>query len=233
MPTPRTAVRAAVWVISRSATAHTASATSVTALRAQEGTTARQHAQGMAWRHAPTTYDYDYLATSATRPSVPYYGQTVYESDTDTITARSATGAWQTVVPLGAWPAWTPTLTNLTLGNGTQSAVYHRVGRRITFRWKFTLGSTSTVGTSPQFTLPVTAHADYAINMPIGSATLLDAGVQAWTGWPIMISTTTVVVTGISVSGTYATNVSVSATIPFTWGTGDVLMAIGTYEAAT
>lgn len=43
-----------VWI-----TAHTASATSATVLRGQEGTTARQHAQGMTWRHAALVSDFD------------------------------------------------------------------------------------------------------------------------------------------------------------------------------
>lgn len=42
-----------VWV-----TAHTASATSATITRGQEGTTARQHALAIAWAHIPTILDY-------------------------------------------------------------------------------------------------------------------------------------------------------------------------------
>lgn len=43
-----------VWI-----TAHTASATSATVVRAQEGTAARQHASGTVWRHAALVSDYD------------------------------------------------------------------------------------------------------------------------------------------------------------------------------
>lgn len=39
-------------------TAHTAAATSATISRAAEGSTARQHASGIAWVHGPTTYDF-------------------------------------------------------------------------------------------------------------------------------------------------------------------------------
>lgn len=38
-------------------TAHTGSATSATISRGQEGSSARQHASGIAWVHGPTTYD--------------------------------------------------------------------------------------------------------------------------------------------------------------------------------
>jgi len=40
-------------------TAHTAAATSVTVLRGQEGTAARQHLTGTIWRHAALVSDYD------------------------------------------------------------------------------------------------------------------------------------------------------------------------------
>jgi hypothetical protein len=40
-------------------TAHTAAATSATVVRGQEGTSARQHATGMTWRHAALVSDYD------------------------------------------------------------------------------------------------------------------------------------------------------------------------------
>lgn len=39
-------------------TAHTGSATSATISRAQEGSSARQHASGIAWVHGPTLYDF-------------------------------------------------------------------------------------------------------------------------------------------------------------------------------
>lgn len=40
-------------------TAHTAAATTATIARAQDGTTARQHATGVAWSHGPVASDYD------------------------------------------------------------------------------------------------------------------------------------------------------------------------------
>lgn len=88
-----------VWV-----TAHTASATSATVVRAREGTTGVQHAQNTPWIHAPTAYDYPLNVTSSTRPStggLPYYGQRIYESDTFRELIYSQ-GAWVTVSPVSA-----------------------------------------------------------------------------------------------------------------------------------
>lgn len=135
--------------------------------------------------------------------------------------------------PLGvdAWTSWTPTLVNLTLGNGTVSAKYHRIGRRICWRFKFTLGSTSAVGTLPSFTLPVPAHADYlTTDSFLGGATLIDTGVAGYGGLVVCSSGGAPIF--LRVGGSGAANVAVTATAPFTWGTGDVLSANGTYESA-
>jgi len=40
-------------------TAHAAAATSVTVIRAQEGTTAREHPSGTVWRHGSTVFDFN------------------------------------------------------------------------------------------------------------------------------------------------------------------------------
>jgi len=172
------------------------------------------------------------VCTSATRPATPYQGQCIYETDTTKVLVYDG-AAWVEMLTAGAWTSYTPTLTNLTLGNGTLSAAYHRVGRRINFRFKFILGSTSAVGTSPQFTLPVQAHSDWAINMPIGSCILLDSAVQVYLGCPIMINATTVAMCAVNTAGATGITASTTPSVPFTWGTGDVLMTIGTYEAAS
>lgn len=64
-------------------TAHTSSATSATITRGAYGTAARQHASGTLWLHAPTIEDAIRIVTAATRPSDPYEGQMIYETDTD------------------------------------------------------------------------------------------------------------------------------------------------------
>lgn len=46
-------------------TAHTGSATSLTVVRGQDGSSARQHASGTIWRHAPVASDYDITTPGA------------------------------------------------------------------------------------------------------------------------------------------------------------------------
>lgn len=64
-------------------TSHTAAATVATITRGQYGTVARSHPQGTGWAHVPVDEDYIEILTSATRPSNPYEGQFIFETDTN------------------------------------------------------------------------------------------------------------------------------------------------------
>lgn len=64
-------------------TSHTALATVATITRGQYGTVARSHPTGTPWAHVPVDEDYIEVLTSGTRPSNPYEGQFIYETDTN------------------------------------------------------------------------------------------------------------------------------------------------------
>ena len=76
-------------------TAHTAAATIATITRAAYGTVARSHPQGTMWMHTPVDEDYREVLTSLTRPSDPYRGQHIFETDTNRMVSRSTADAWQ------------------------------------------------------------------------------------------------------------------------------------------
>jgi hypothetical protein len=128
----------------------------------------------------------------------------------------------------GLWVAWTPTLTNLTQGNGTVLARYVQSGSTVDFEFTFTLGSTSAVGTSPRFTLPV-AQRTTNTQVPIATAILSDVGSTTRLGVVFYSSGSTVEVFGYSTTGTL---VLVTATVPHTWAATDVMSCVGRYEAA-
>jgi hypothetical protein len=148
--------------------------------------------------------------------------------------STSARSDHQHVAENDAWTDWVPTLSNLTLGNGTITARYHRVGRTVHFFFSFVLGSTSAVGTQPGITLPFTMAAGISAgDAPLGLGACLDAGAANYlaiiqsaggnnTQWRVLDTT--------SANGVYT---SISATVPFTWGTGDSLFANGVFEAAS
>jgi len=150
-------------------------------------------------------------------------------ADTSIPNVKLATGAGN---PGGAWTAWTPSYTNLTIGNGTVVAVYSKIGRTVHFRYKLTLGSTSSVGSAPTISLPVALE---SVDSIINSAGRGSAG-----GSDNYMTTrnntggvTDVRPAALGAGGTYATLVNISSTVPGTWATGNILELAGSYEAAS
>lgn len=64
-------------------TVHTAASTVATIIRGQYGTSPRAHPQGTAWAHVPIDEDWIEILTSITRPTDPYEGQFIFETDTN------------------------------------------------------------------------------------------------------------------------------------------------------
>lgn len=137
------------------------------------------------------------------------------------------------------WTSWTPTWTNLTVGNATVAAYYAQIGKIIIAELRIVLGSTSSVGSNPLFTLPATASSHYVATSsdvhPIGPANYLRAGVANYTGVVTLSDTsglTKGALTNFSVNGTSIANSGLSATSPATWASGDKFTVSFTYEAA-
>ena len=144
--------------------------------------------------------------------------------DTKYVTAKAIKDA---AVDLGAWTAYTPTLINITKGDGTLTAYYCRIGKTIHFKIKFVLGSTSAIGTTPVFSLPIGA-ASSDIN---SSVVLSDANVGLYIG-TLEQSVSNAIPKAIGSSGNYTNFVGITATVPFTWASTDYIQISGTYEAA-
>lgn len=132
------------------------------------------------------------------------------------------------------WQSWTPTFGNLTIGNATVTAKYTQIGKTVLFRIHIILGSTTSVGSAPYFSLPQTAvsYPGIATIQPIARGNLFDSGVAGYPCIGVYRSTTTCEIQAHSASSTYLTNVAVTAAIPFAFGTGDEIHLKGEYEAA-
>jgi hypothetical protein len=132
----------------------------------------------------------------------------------------------------GAWTTYTPTWTNLTVGNGVVTARYCQVGKIVMGYIAFVMGSTSSMGSGPFFTLPVTAFSSSA-NIPLGNFYMEDVGIQGGNGAISSRTTTTATIVAINASGTYiGGNSTITSTVPFTWGTNDFFNGYFIYEAA-
>lgn len=132
-----------------------------------------------------------------------------------------------------AWQSWTPTLVNATPGNGTLACKYAQIGKTIYFRFLFILGSASSVGTSPTFTLPITSVSLTGNQQLIGTSKIFDSSASVvYMGSCNWASTTTGSYQVAFVSGTEVRMSGLSSTTPMTWATSDELHASGFYEAA-
>ena len=130
---------------------------------------------------------------------------------------------------IGEYAAYTPTFTNLTVGNGTVAFRFGRVQNFIHVHGKITFGSTSSVAGNVTFTLPVTA-ANQSDGQVLGEARLDDAGITTVFGLVIKATNTTGAIQAYNATTTYLTNTAFTATVPFTWSTGDVILVNFIYE---
>ena len=131
-----------------------------------------------------------------------------------------------------SWATWTPTWTNLTIGNGTTIAKFQQRGTLVTGYLKFTFGSTSSIDSSNVLiSLPVTGTANISTNTPIGQIRVSESGGTNYPGTLEMQTTTTAQLLTHIVSGSDVVFQTLSATDPFTWGTLDQIYISFTYEA--
>ncbi len=125
--------------------------------------------------------------------------------------------------------SYTPTFGGVTLGNGTVSGAYHRIGRIIHWQATLTLGGSSSVAAGPiTVTLPVTAS---STTSPIAttSGIAIDAsGGPAYYAVNAIPNSTTVV----SLTNNASALAGLGTTNPFTWVSTDVLVVGGWYIAA-
>jgi hypothetical protein len=119
-----------------------------------------------------------------------------------------------------SWTSFTPTWTNLTVGNATQSFVYREENKTMFVSGKITFGSTTSISNNPSIAIP---------NGRTGSDTVLgstlrfeDAGNSNFFG-QLLVSATNIDLYAITVSSTYPTLATLGSTAPFTWGTNDAI----------
>jgi len=130
-----------------------------------------------------------------------------------------------------AWTAFTPTLGNITIGNGTVTGKWFQQGKIIKGHVEIVAGSTTTYGTGTLTVgaLPVAAAASYVLNGSPAGPAFMHNGSSATRniGLAILTSTTSVFFVYGSAAGATVTN-----TAPFTFGTASVLTFTFEYEAA-
>lgn len=157
----------------------------------------------------------------------------IIQSDTDggsnPIYPTSSIGA-------DSWLVWTPSFTNLTIGNGSLNCRYSQIGKTVDFTMIITLGSTSSVGSNACFSLPVnnnpTTYNTNILNVighgwgnPAGTNCAILAAIDSTSG------VNNAQLLAQNASGTYLTVVGFSSSVPGTWANGNAIFITGTYEA--
>jgi hypothetical protein len=157
----------------------------------------------------------------------PVEGQFAYVNSNDILSYYTGSG-WANALFASTWVAYTPTLTNITLGSGGTSAFYYQVvGKTLNVRGRITLGTTGALTGVATFSLPTNAIT--ADQFWDGGAVMIDGGATNYPGM-IRVGTSTATVLAYTSNMSYVTSVNTSSSIPFTWASTDVINVGFTYE---
>lgn len=118
---------------------------------------------------------------------------------------------------------WTPSWTNLSIGNGTQTAEYVRVGNIVLAYISLTFGSTTSVSGNIIVSLPVN-NPQEVFNIVVGNAIITDASPAGlYTGILTYQGSDVCVVRCVDSSGSYSQYIACTASVPITFTTDDIL----------
>lgn len=165
-------------------------------------------------------------------------------STVDVLNNKSISGLTNTVTNLKAtalgtdstwvWTSWTPTWTNLTLGNGTQTAFYTQIGKTVFYRVQIVFGTTSSIAGATAFTLPVALSANgYTGSQAnqVGTCGCLQPATHLWMG-VLSYGSGLANPNFEKIVSTWVESGAMTATQPGTWASTWVFDAEGYYEAA-
>lgn len=131
---------------------------------------------------------------------------------------------------IGAWTSFTPSLTNVTIGNGTLTGYYCQIGKTVFMRILLRFGSTTSItGSYIQIGTPSTA-ATYSSATAgiIGQVKMLDGGTGVYLGAYGSQGN----VWAFGAASSYTNIVDVTASIPHTWAVNDEILISAAYEVA-
>jgi len=140
-------------------------------------------------------------------------GEILTAANLNAVTVGPASTVWSSPINAG-----------ITIGNGSVTAFYYPANAHLFAFFKFTFGSTSAVTGDVSLVLPVASSISHAAT---GSGWYFDASAPSSSSPAFILSTSTstVILRGSVASTTHTTNVVLSATVPFTWATGDMIIA--------
>ena len=195
---------------------------------------------------------FDIVQTSGMTNPMTTTGDIIYSSSGSTparlgigttgqvVTVASGLPSWATPSGGGTWVSYTPTLTNLTLGNGTLTSFYNNDGKTVNYVFYIKWGSTTSASGNFTISTPIAADTTLGDNSLIG--TQANGSGVAWDNSASAQYVCQVMLTGSLTAriwnldtGTFAagaTQRSISNTNPMTWAVNDLQIGFITYKAA-
>jgi hypothetical protein len=181
----------------------------------------------------PTIFDAKADLLTATAADTP--ARLAVGSNNQVLTADSSTATglkWATPAAASyTWTSYTPTFTNLTVGNGTLDAKYLRIDNKLMFvRLQLDFGSTTSISGSVWLSLPSGSTSSKFVPT---TCWYNDSGTASYTGVAYTsVSDTNIYLGAIKSDSTYTTVANLSSTVPMTWATNDSIRFLITYEEA-
>jgi hypothetical protein len=171
------------------------------------------------------------FASDAARSSAiptPTEGMFAVTTDNDQLNYYNGS-AWVNATSMAEWTAYTPTFGGVTVGNGTTSFFYNRIGKTVFVKGKFTLQSTSAITGSISVSFPFTARNNIAVFSINGNVMFFNNSVilqgQSYYG------SSSVNLQALVLSGGYVTGTPTSSSVPFTWLNGHSFSVEFVFEA--
>jgi hypothetical protein len=137
---------------------------------------------------------------------------------------------------LGTWDttSWTTTVSNITVGNGTETALFTRIGNGagvglVAYYYKLDFGSTTAITGTPLLNYPVEASDARQGSTASWAFYENDNGTDYY-GRLFRNNSTRGTLRVFDSSGTYVDATNITSTVPFTWTTSDRIIVAGYYR---
>lgn len=173
------------------------------------------------------------VCTLLTRPTGAslYAGLRIYETDTFRELTYDGTG-W--VIMSEPAQTYTPTWVNLTVGNGSQTAWYHRADGWVDFSVFLTFGTTTSIAGNVTVTAPIASNVVTSFDGADVRSSFYDSSASQLYNLQTFNSSTTVMnLYAQPLVGSYVAITPFNATVPVAFGLSDRIAISGRYRMTT
>ena len=175
----------------------------------------------------PTTLDSFTNPIAANPLTAPSHAQQHADINDAMEAVQTKLAIGNTVV--GTYTAYTPTVNQITLGNGTVTSAYCQVNKLVHYYGKIVFGSTTTfVGGNVSLNVPLAINLGLSspfVLSAFGTISFVDTSGGFASAAPALVNASAgaILLFAQNTAGIYITSTNISATVPFTWASGDYI----------